>query len=522
MNNKYAIIIGAGPAGLTAAYELLDKTDIIPIVIEKSKYMGGISRTVDYKGNKIDIGGHRFFSKSDKVMNWWFNFFPLENNNTDIELFYQGKSKKINSDNLNNSSKKHNVMLIRNRKSRIYFLRNFFTYPINLSLDTLKKLGFVRLFRILFSYLYRLINPIVPEKNLEDFFINRFGKELYNTFFKSYTEKVWGYPCNKISAEWGAQRIKGLSIIKTIKHYFLMLSNKKNDIKQKNIETSLIEKFLYPKYGPGQMWENVAEKIIQMGGRIIINSEVNLINFNGSNVCSVEYITNNKKETIEGNYFFSTMPVKNLIRSFNKQVPTNIKKISEGLIYRDFVTVGLLLEKLIVKDGSTKSEKLIDDNWIYIQEPDVKLGRLQIFNNWSPHMVKDSQKVWVGLEYFCDKYDEIWNKTDNQMLDFAVNELDLIDIIDKADVLDGTVIKMEKTYPAYFGTYNKFNEIIKYIDNIENLFLIGRNGMHKYNNQDHSMLSAMQAVNNIINQVKSKKNIWEINSEQIYQEEIKK
>lgn len=520
MAKKTAVIIGAGPAGLTAAYELVTKTDIKPIILEKSTYMGGISRTVNYKGNRIDIGGHRFFSKSDRVMNWWMNIMPMQKTQDDAHnLAYRGKKKELMGDkNGPDPAEVDRVLLLRNRKSRIYFLRRFFNYPISLSKDTLINLGPWRTTKIGLSYTKSIVFPIKNEKNLEEFFINRFGKELYLTFFKSYTEKVWGVPCNKISAEWGAQRIKGLSIRKAIEH----IINKKKEnkgISQKEIETSLIEKFLYPKYGPGQMWEEVARIVKAKGGKIITDANVEAIEVKAKKVTGLTLKKpNGKTEKIKGDYFFSTMPVKELINGLNVSVPKEVKRVSEGLVYRDFITVGLLLKKLQIKDKNKKA-KLIKDNWIYIQEPDVKVGRLQVFNNWSPYMVANKDTVWVGLEYFCDEGDKLWNLSKEKMTNLAIYELDKIDIIKKEDVLDHTVIKMEKTYPAYFGTYGEFEKIREYLDQFTNLFLIGRNGMHRYNNQDHSMLTAMTAVENIINGEVSKDNIWAVNTEQEYHEE---
>ena len=520
--DKIAIIIGAGPAGLTAAFELLEKTDIKPIIIEKSNYIGGISRTIDYNGNKIDIGGHRFFSKSTKIMDWWLNILPTENSDlSQRTMTYQNKRINIQLDDKNVDPEKENkVMLIRKRKSRIYFLRKFFNYPISISKDTLINLGIIRVLFITISYIYSKVKPIKSEKNLEDFFINRFGKKLYEIFFKSYTEKVWGIPCRDISADWGRQRIKGLSVTKAIKHFFKGLYKKENDIFQKKIETSLIEQFLYPKFGPGQMWEETAKIIKSKGGRILMENEVIGINSNDNNIIKVEIIDKHtkKKSYLKGDYFFSSMPVKHLVRSLNTDIPKEILNISEGLVYRDFITVGLLLNELKVKHNNERGNKLIKDNWIYIQEPDVLVGRLQIFNNWSPYMISDRNKVWIGLEYFCNKGDKIWNKSDMEMIRLAIFELDKIGIISKKDVIDSTVIKMEKTYPAYFGTYKYFNKLRKYLDTFENLFLVGRNGMHKYNNQDHSMLTAMEAVNNIINKITTKDNIWAVNTEQEYHE----
>ena len=527
---KTAVIIGAGPAGLTAAFELLRHSDLKPIVLEKSDQMGGISRTVNYKGNRIDIGGHRFFSKSDRVMNWWFEHMPLEttrnaNGNgygqTPLQIMYQRQAREVAPCTNGNGNGCHPdlVMLVRRRKSRIYFLRQFFDYPITLSADTLKKLGPIRTLRIGLSYMRSAAMPIKDVQNLEQFFINRFGRELYHTFFKSYTEKVWGVPCDQISAEWGEQRIKGLSIKKTLQHIIQKQFEKRKpkDISQKETETSLIEQFLYPKYGPGQMWDTVAHKVIAMGGEILTNFDVTRVHCRGHRVIAVSGRDSSGQERrFEGDYFVSTMAIKELMHSLDVPVPLNVREVSDALQYRDFVTVGLLLKKLKVSDPN---QKMVEDNWIYIQEPDVKAGRLQIFNNWSPHLVANENTVWVGVEYFCYEGDELWNKSPEQMARFAAEELDRIGIIDQNDVIDSTVIKMAKTYPAYFGAYSRFNEVREYLDKFENLFLVGRNGMHRYNNQDHSMLTAMEAVNNIITGRKDKSNIWEVNTEAEYHEE---
>ena len=521
MSQKKAIIIGAGPAGLTAAYELLHRTDIIPIILEKSNDIGGISKTVKYKGNRIDIGGHRFFSKSDRVMQWWLNIMNLEKTKeTELILQYQNQQKKLNVFDYqsNPNQDEDNVMLIRERVSRIYYLKKFFTYPVTLSWDTVNKLGLVKMFKIFFSYISSKIFPKKEELTLEDFFINRFGKNLYQTFFKDYTEKVWGVPCNKIPAEWGAQRIKELSVTQAVLHAFknIFPFQKKTDLAQKNTSTSLIQKFLYPKYGPGQLWEEVARIIIKKGGQIHFNTNINEIHTNEHQIVSIAAADNLSRQSsiFAGDYFFSTMPVKDFIAGMGTKVPATVKEVAFGLQYRDFITIGLLVKQMKIKNKNG----LIKDNWIYIQEKDVKIGRLQIFNNWSPFMVADPGTVWLGLEYFCNKDDAFWNLDNEQLTEIAIAELIKIKLINKEDVLDYTVIKMEKTYPAYFGTYSNFHIIKDYTDQFKNLFLIGRNGMHKYNNADHSMLTAMTAVDNIIAGIVDKKNIWEINTEQAYQE----
>jgi protoporphyrinogen oxidase len=520
MNQRTAIIIGAGPAGLTAAYEFVKRTGIVPIVLEKSEAMGGISRTIVYKGNRIDIGGHRFFSKSDRVMNWWLQILPLQASSGQQSISYQQKTRMIaGSAGGPSAEDADKVMLLRKRKSRIYFLRRFFDYPITLSGDTISKLGPVKMAKIGSSYMWSMLFPIKNEQNLEQFFMNRFGKELYLTFFKSYTEKVWGVPCNEISAAWGAQRIKGLSILKTLQHLAKKTFGKKKkaDISQKDVETSLIEQFMYPKFGPGQMWETVAEQVKEGGGQVLTSWGVEKIVTEGDRVTGVEAVNGKtgERRLFQGDYFFSTMPMQELIRSLDVEVPSAVKAVSEGLIYRDFITVGLLLNKLKIKeeDGS-----LVQDNWIYIQEPDVLVGRLQIFNNWSPYLVADQSKVWVGLEYFCYETDELWKLSDEKMIELAKMELEKIGIIDQKDAIDAVVIRVPKTYPAYFGSYDRFDLLREHIDIYSNLFLVGRNGMHKYNNQDHSMLTAMISVDNIIAGRTDKQNIWDVNTEDDYHE----
>jgi len=512
-----AVIIGAGPAGLTAAYELLTRTNIVPIVLEKSQFMGGLSRTVEYKGNRMDIGGHRFFSKSDRVMEWWLEHLPLENTNKPQLITYHQKSRSIPQASSNGHGQP--AMLIRERKSRIYFLRKFFAYPIQLTAETLRNLGVIRVAKIGCSYLRTVLLPPKRVENLEEFFISRFGRQLYLLFFKSYTEKVWGVPCEQISAEWGAQRIKGLSIKNTIAHFLKKMRSKSSDLRQKDTETSLIEQFMYPKLGPGQLWEIVAEKVKSLGGSILTGQDVTSIHTDKDRITAVTVRGEDGLEhRIAGDHFFSTMPVKELISDLRAAVPPNVAEISEKLQYRDFITVGLLLNKLAVKDKDFGNGR-IKDNWIYIQEPEVLAGRLQIFNNWSPHLVRDAQTVWIGVEYFCYETDPLWSLSDSEMAHLAQRELEQIGIIDPREVLDYTVVRVPKTYPAYFGSYERFDEVRSYLDGFSNLFLIGRNGMHKYNNQDHSMLTAMTAVDNIVEGRQDKSNIWAVNTEMDYHEE---
>jgi protoporphyrinogen oxidase len=522
---KQAVVIGAGPAGLTAAYELSTRAGIRPIVLEKSHHMGGISRTVNYKGNRIDIGGHRFFSKVDRVMRWWLRMLPLEGGLNGAEAIrYHGMERSVDGDPGGpDPAREDRVMLLRPRKSRIYYLRRFFDYPITLSKDTLLKLGAWRTAKIGLSYVKSALRPLPDERTLEQFFINRFGKELYLTFFKSYTEKVWGVPCDKISAEWGAQRIKGLSIRAALAHAFRKAFPRKVEgaLHQKGTETSLIEQFLYPKFGPGQMWEEVARRVRELGGEIQCGWRADRIRTDGWRVTAIEAVSEEtgERRTFAGDYFFSTAPIQELMRSFDTPPPAEVLAVSEGLVYRDFITVGLLLRSLKIHDGTPRGRKLISDNWIYIQEPDVLLGRLQVFNNWSPFMVADPSTVWLGLEYFCNQTDELWKLPDEPMVALAKEELSRIGIIEPGEVLDAMVLRVEKTYPAYFGTYDRFSEIRQYTDRYENLFLIGRNGMHRYNNQDHSMLTAMMAVDNIVAGITDKSNLWDVNTETEYHEE---
>jgi protoporphyrinogen oxidase len=518
---KTAILIGAGPAGLTAALEFLRRSDVHPIVLEASHEIGGISRTIRHNGNRIDIGGHRFFSKSDRVMNWWMDLMPPEASaDTQHALRHQNKQRTLNTTTAGLTPENTDlVMLVRPRKSRIYFLRRFFDYPIKLTADTLGKLGLLRTFKIGISYLRARLFPRKVEKSLEDFLINRFGRQLYLTFFKSYTEKVWGVPCEQISAEWGAQRIKGLSLTTAILHFVkkAFTRSRNQAIQQKGTETSLIEKFLYPKYGPGQLWEHAADLIRNQGGEILLGWRATRLFVEGDMITAVEAVSDSGlRRRFAADYVFSTMPVRELIDAMDNPIPSEVREVSDGLQYRDFITVGLLVDKLTVReaDGGT-----LKDNWIYIQEPDVLVGRLQIFNNWSPYMVADPNKTWIGLEYFCYQTDALWKMADEDLKKFAIAEVEKIGILRAADVSDSHVVRVPKTYPAYFGTYDRFHVIREFLDRFQNLYLVGRNGMHKYNNQDHSMLTAMTAVDNILAGVQDKENVWSINTEMEYHEE---
>ncbi|MBC7246530.1 MAG: NAD(P)/FAD-dependent oxidoreductase [Actinobacteria bacterium] len=532
-----AVVIGAGPAGLTAAYELLTRTDIVPVVLEMTSDIGGISKTVKYKGNRMDIGGHRFFSKSDRVMSWWLNIFPLQGAPARDDLVLGREvpyapeqwyaelalQEKARAAGFPDPEKSDEVMLVRGRISRILYLRKFFDYPITLSRRTFTNMGLARSLKVGFSYLYAQAFPIREERSLEDFFINRFGRELYRSFFKDYTEKVWGVPCQEIKPEWGAQRVKGLSMSKALLHALRKAVSRDGSLSQKDTETSLIERFLYPKLGPGQLWEKVADLVEDMGGRVLMRHRVCGLVRDGGRIVEVvaRDLESGEEKRFPADYVFSTMPLRDLVAAMGPDVPGEVREVASRLPYRDFVTVGVLLRKLKVKNESDVKtvNDIVPDNWIYVQERDVKLGRIQIFNNWSPYMVADPEKVWIGLEYFCNEGDGIWSMPDDMMAKFAVDELVKIGFIDGEDVLDHVVVRMPKCYPAYLGSYEKIGVVTRFLDGLENLFPIGRNGMHRYNNQDHSMLTAMMAVDNILEGRTDKSNIWSVNTEQEYHEE---
>jgi len=527
MDKKIALIVGAGPAGVTAAYELLEKTDYLPLIFDENDIVGGISKTIDFKGYKIDLGPHRFFSKSDRVMDLWLKILPLQGKLAQDDVILNRDIPLSTAVDAPDPNKDEKTLLYKNRLTRILYLRKFFNYPITLSMNTIANLGLFRMIKIGFSYLFVKLFPIKKEENLEEFFTNRFGKQLYMTFFKDYTEKVWGVECKNIPAEWGAQRVKGLSITKVLKQALSNLFIKKKDksIGQKKSETSLIERFMYPKYGAGQMYSEICSAAVKKGAKLYLRSKVTKLFCENAKVTGIEVVNLDTGETstYDGDVIFSTMPIKELINSLKTGIPENIKKISDGLIYRDYMQIGLLMKDMKLKNhtGVKTINNIIPDNWIYVQERDVKIGRLDIFNNFSVYMLPDMNKVWLGAEYFCNVGDELWRKTDSEIIDFVLSELEKIGLINRDDYIDGVVLKQEKAYPAYFGTYDKFDELKDYTNKFENLFLIGRNGMHKYNNMDHSMLTAMTAVDNIVSNIKTKDNIWAVNTEEEYHEEKK-
>jgi protoporphyrinogen oxidase len=514
---RTALIAGAGPAGLTAALELLRRTEVHPIVIEADAQVGGISKTINYRGNRMDLGGHRFFSKSDWVMDWWQGILPVAAGSDPQSLTYHGRSHSFVPAGTGTDPDK--VMLVRPRLSRIYYRRKFFDYPLRLSWQTFANLGPAYTAQISASYFWARLAPRMPQRTLEDFLHNRFGDKLYRTFFKDYTEKVWGVPCNQISAEWGAQRIKGLSISRAVIHA-LRRPFQRAGTQQKGVETSLIERFLYPKFGPGQMWEEVAAKVQQDGGELHLQHRVVDVQRKKDRIVSATVQdADGSTRIISCDYFFSTMPIKELAQQLRAE-DADVGRAADSLPYRDFMTAGLLVKRMkpTRNAGALTTNGMPADNWIYIQEPDVKLGRLQIFNNWSPAMVADPDTIWLGLEYFCDEGDELWSMQDGAFLEFAAQELEQIGLIDRADVLDGTVVRVPKAYPAYFGEYRHIGRVRQWLDRIENLFPIGRNGMHCYNNQDHSMLAAKAAVDCVAGESVDKSALWAVNAEDEYHE----
>jgi len=522
------VIIGGGPAGLTAAWELMkdggaDAYDVT--VLEATREFGGISRTVKHNGNRMDIGGHRFFSKDDRIMQWWRDTLPLQGapSYDDRKLGRHHDLEPGGPD----PETCDEVMLKRHRVSRIYWNRHFFDYPISLSPNTLKAMGPKLTLEAGFSYLKSMVHKL-PEDNLENFYINRFGRKLYSMFFEGYTEKLWGRHPSQISADWGAQRVKGLSITEVLKNAFLKLLPKKQDASK--VETSLIEEFWYPKYGPGQLWETVERNCERAGVRVITDANVVQVRQEGGRIESVVYedCEGNRTE-LKADQFISSMPVKDLVNALGAgegaaQVPADMSEIANGLPYRDFVTVGLLVKHLKLRNTTDiptlGNPPIVPDCWIYVQDPGYKVGRLQIFNNWSPYLVKDvDDTVWIGLEYFCEEGDAFWSMSDEEARDFAIQELTRMRVINgPQDVIDAHRERVKKAYPAYFDTYSHMDELVEYLDSFGNLYCVGRNGQHRYNNMDHSMATAMEAVGNIKTGKTSKKNVWSVNTEQSYHE----
>ena len=513
---KKALVIGAGPAGLTAAYELLTKSDDMEVMVfEESDCFGGISMTVEYKGNRMDMGGHRFFSKIPEVNAWWDKMLPMQGSATydDILLNRPMPLAEGGPD----PEKEDRVMLTRHRVSRILFDNKFYDYPVTLKMETLKNMGFFTTMKVGFSYLAAILHK-KPEDNLENFYINRFGRKLYSMFFEYYTENLWGRHPSEIDASWGAQRVKGLSVVAIIKDIFGKIFKKKN----RKVETSLIEEFKYPKLGPGQLWDVTAEEITKLGGTIIKNAKVTKLQKEGDKIVSLTYVKDGQEVTVEGDYIISSMPVKDLVAGMN-DVPAEPARIAAGLPYRDYMTLGVLVPKINL-ENKTKLKtvsNIVPDCWVYVQDRRVKMGRFQIYNNWSPYMIKDLENtIWIGLEYFVNEGDEFWNMTEEQFSAFGVQEMVNLGLIDSPDVvLDTHMEKVKKAYPAYFDTYDEMDKLVEYLKSIDNLYCVGRNGQHRYNNIDHSMVTSFETVKNILSGEKDKSNIWSVNTEQEYHEE---
>jgi protoporphyrinogen oxidase len=465
-----AVIIGAGPAGLTAAY-ILAKNGLPVTVLEADpEYVGGISRTVKYKGFHFDIGGHRFFSKSKEVEDFW---------------------TEILADDLLN----------RPRSSRIYYNGKYFSYPLK-AFEALTKLGIVESTLCVASYAWAQVSPNPTEKSFEDWVSNRFGKRLFRIFFKTYTEKVWGMSCSEISADWAAQRIKGLSLASAIRNAILPQKQPKD---RSQVIKTLIDTFRYPRKGPGMMWERCAEKIRQMGGQVLMGRRVAGCSYDGATWT----VTTENGETFSGENVVSSTPIRHLGTILQPSFAPDALKAAQSLRYRDFLTVGLIL----------KDRDLFADNWIYIHDPKVKVGRIQNYKSWSPEMVPDKEHCCYGLEYFCFEGDGTWTMSDADLIEQAKRELQQIGLARAEDVLDGCVIRQIKAYPVYDDDYAKHVARVRQeIDaRYPNLHLVGRNGMHKYNNQDHAMMTAMLTARNIISGHREF-DVWEVNQDAEYHE----
>jgi protoporphyrinogen oxidase len=464
------VIVGGGPAGLTAAYQL-SKIGAKSIVLEKDSMLGGISRTVEYKGFHFDIGGHRFFTKVAAVEKMWREVLPQAD------------------------------FLHCRRLSRIYYNRKFFFYPLK-PVNALFGLGVFNSLLIVLSYAWAQLFPQKPEDNFESWVSNRFGKRLYRTFFKTYTEKVWGMPAHTIAADWAAQRIKGLSLLVAVKNALIKQSTEKGSVVK-----TLIDAFNYPKRGPGMMWEIVGDLVRKEGNHVHLGAAVDTIRWAGNRVEGMDASMQGGSEYLRGTHYISSMPMRELIQKMNPPAPREVLEAAERLKYRDFLTVALIVNK----------KELFPDNWIYIHDSQVKVGRIQNFKNWSPYMVPDQDKTCLGLEYFCFEGDGLWSMSDKDLIELGKRELEVIGLAKAQDVEDGSIVRMPKAYPVYDADYQEALLCIrKFLDGFQNLQVVGRNGMHRYNNQDHSMLTAMLAVDNILG---ARHDLWQVNAEQEYHEE---
>src|SRR5262249_52149424 len=466
-SEKQVIIIGAGPAGLTAAYELA-KLNLCPIILEKGDKVGGLARTEDYKGFYFDMGGHRFFTKVQEVKRMWREVLGQD-------------------------------FLRRPRLSRIYYNGKFFDYPLK-PINALVGLGFWESIRIALSYLRWQISPYRHEESFEQWVTNRFEKRLFEIFFKSYTEKVWGISCSDLKAEWAAQRIKDLSLKTALLSMFIT--------PKKKIKT-LIEEFEYPRLGPGMMWNTVRQQIERRGAIVQLDADVTSIARRGNCVDSVTISRNSHQETIKGSHFISSMPVTEFIKKLDPSPPAAVLQAAEKIHHRDFLTVCLVVNK----------PDLFPDNWIYVHDPDVKVGRIQNFKNWSPDMVPDSTKTSLGLEYFCTEGGELWEMKDEDLIELGKREVDRIGLACYSDIVDGCVCRVPKAYPVYDSEYREYLiKVREFIDGLENFQTIGRNGLHRYNNQDHAMLTGILAVRNLVRGEHN--DLWSVNTDQDYHEEI--
>jgi protoporphyrinogen oxidase len=459
------IIFGAGPAGLTAAYEST-KRGLEPTVFEQDRQVGGISKTIDYKGYLLDIGGHRFFTKSEVVQRIWEDLLGSE-------------------------------FVIRSRLSRIYFNNKYFDYPLKPA-NAFLNLGLRESVRVLLSYIAGQFRSAKDIHSFEDWVSKRFGKRLFNLFFKAYTEKVWGISCREIQADWAAQRIKSLSLAKAALNSFGLAKGKS--------VTTLIDRFHYPNKGPGQMWDKAKEVIEGGGGRVELGARAVRFKHSGGKVLSATIESSRSRSEVRGDHFISSLPLRDLIVSMEPLPPENVVEAARGLRYRDFFTVGLIITR---KD-------IFPDNWIYIHSPDVQVGRIQNFKNWSSQMVPEAGRTSLGLEYFCFEADEIWRRPDQDLVNLARSEIGKLGLAESSQVIDGTVIRSTKAYPIYDAGYKENVDVIRdYLSTFSNLQTIGRNGLHRYNNQDHSMLTGLCAVGNIFGERRS---VWDINIDDSYHE----
>jgi len=467
---KSVVIIGAGPAGLTAAVEA-SRLGLPVTVLEKDRLVGGIARTEQYKGYSFDIGGHRFFTKLGEVEQFW---------------------REICGDDF----------LLRPRISRIFYEGKFYDYPLK-PFQALANLGLFTSAQVALSYLAAQAFPYPREDTFEEWVSNRFGRRLYTIFFKTYTEKVWGIPCSEIRAEWAAQRIQGLSLPVAIKNALFGPDG------QEIIKT-LIEQFHYPRLGPGMMWQKAADWARARGGRVELETDVVRLQHSGGRITHVvTRNSGNAEKIIEGTDFISSMPISELIQKLEPAAPSEVSSAALGLAYRDFISVILIVDQ----------PDLFPDNWIYVHSPEVQVGRVQNFKNWSPDMVPDPGKTSLGLEYFCTEGDDLWRMTETELIELGKREMEQIGLLKAAEVVDGAVVRQRKAYPVYNGTYAQYLATIKaYLASFGNLQTVGRNGLHKYNNQDHSMLTAMLAVRNLLGE---QHDVWSVNTDRSYHEEMR-